>query len=102
MATKENQYTPQIAFHPGVTLKEKMDEINMGPKEFAVRTGKPEKTIIAVIKGESSITADMAVQFESSTSIPARFWMKMQREYDEYLARQKRHEILLSSVECVG
>lgn len=30
----------------------------MGPKEFAIRTGKPEKTISAILKGESSITAD--------------------------------------------
>jgi plasmid maintenance system antidote protein VapI len=64
--------------------------MNMGPKEFAVRTGKPEKTIIAVLKGESSITPDMAGLFESVTRIPARFWMNKQRSYDEYLARKRQ------------
>ena len=29
--------------------------MGMGPKEFAIRTGKPEKTITAVLKGQSSI-----------------------------------------------
>jgi Plasmid maintenance system antidote protein len=101
MTTIENQYIPQIVFHPGETLKEKMNEMNMGTKEFAIRTCKPEKTIIAVNKGESSITADMAVQFESVTAIPAHFWMKMQREYDEYRARLKRREIISSSIEWV-
>jgi len=34
-----NQYIPQVAFHPGETLSEKLDELGMGPKEFAICTG---------------------------------------------------------------
>lgn len=88
--TRISQYFPQSRPHPGETLAEKLEEMEMGPKEFALRTGKPEKTIIAVLKGASSITPDMAVQFESVTKIPANFWMDHQRSYDEYLAREKR------------
>ena len=94
-----NQYFPQSVSHPGETLEEKLEEMNMGPKEFAVRAAKPEKTIIAIIKGDSSITADMAVQFESVTKIPARFWLNSQRGYDEYVARSKRDEMLAESAE---
>ena len=85
---KQNQYFPQSVPHPGETLKEKLEEMIMGQKEFALRTGKPEKTIIAIIKGDSSITPDMAVQFESVTRIPANFWMNHQRNYDEFIARE--------------
>lgn len=99
MAIKKNQYFAPIAFHPGETLSEKLMEMGMGPKEFAVRTGKPEKTIIAVIKGDSALTPDMAVQFESVTGIPAHFWMNSQRSYDEYIAREKRKEMIAQSVE---
>jgi len=70
---KQNQYFPQSITHPGITLKEKLEELEMGPKEFALRSGKPEKTITAILKGESSITADMAVQFENVTIIPANY-----------------------------
>ena len=91
---KQNQYFPQIAFHPGDTLTEKLDELEMGPKEFALRTGKPEKTIIAIMKEKSSITPEMAVQFENVLKIPAHFWLNIQRNYDEYLAREERKEIL--------
>jgi HTH-type transcriptional regulator/antitoxin HigA len=87
---KQNQYFPQSRPHPGETLAEKLEEMEMGPKEFSLRTGKPEKTIIAVMKGESSITPDMAVLFENVTRIPANFWMNHQRGYDEYIAREKR------------
>jgi len=94
-----NQYFPQSRPHPGETLSEKLDEMGMGPKEFALRTGKPEKTIIAVLKGASSITPDMAVQFENVTRIPANFWMNHQRSYDEFLAREKQIKIIEEAVE---
>lgn len=95
---KQNQYFPQTVPHPGATLEEKLVEMEMGPKEFALRTGKPEKTIIAVLKGESAITPDMAVQFENVTKIPANYWMNHQRGYDEFIAREKRQIVIHEAV----
>ena len=83
-----NRYIPQIAFHPGETLAEKLEEIDMSPKEFAIRTGKPEKTIIAIMKGSCSLTPEMAVLFENVLKIPAHFWLNIQTHYDEYIAQQ--------------
>lgn len=91
---RKNQYFPQSRPHPGETLAEKLMEMEMGPKEFALRTGKPEKTIIAVLNGKSSITPDMAVQFENVTSIAANFWMNHQRSYDEYVARERQKTVI--------
>jgi HTH-type transcriptional regulator / antitoxin HigA len=91
---KENQYFPSIVFHPGETLGEKLEELKMGPKEFALRSGKPEKTIIAILNGKSAITPDMAVQFENVTKIPANFWMNHQRSFDEFQARLKRQAVI--------
>ncbi len=99
---RQNQYFPQSRPHPGITLAEKLDEMGMGPKEFSVRTGKPEKTIIAILNGESSITADMAVQFENVLRIPAHFWLNSQKNYDEYKAREKSQEILVQSAEWMS
>lgn len=87
MAT--NQYIPSIVFHPAETLREKLEEMGMGIKEFALRTGKPEKTIIAVLKEESSLTPEMAIKFENVTKIPADFWMRKQQRYDEYKTRER-------------
>ncbi len=92
--TTQNQYFPKSRPHPGESLGEKLEEMQMGPKEFALRTAKPEKTIIAILKGKSSITPDMAVQFENVTKIPAHFWMNHQRSYDEYIAREKNMKII--------
>ena len=88
--TVKNQFFPDMVFPPGETLEEKLEEMGMSKKEFAIRTGKPEKTIIAIIKGESSITKNMAIKFENVTKIPAHFWINKQNGYDEFIAREKR------------
>lgn len=85
-----NQYEPESVTPPYKTLVEKLKELNMGNKEFAIRVGKPEKTISALTQGKSAITADMAVKFEDVLQIPASFWLTRQRRYDEYRARVKR------------
>lgn len=100
MATK-NQYTPRKVSHPGVTLGAKIQEMEMSVREFAVRTAKPEKTILAVIRGDSSITPDMAVIFENVTQIPAHFWMSRQRNYDEYMATQRMAQRIEDSADWV-
>jgi addiction module HigA family antidote len=89
-----NQYFPQSVFHPGVILEEKLQEMGMSVKEFALRTDKPEKTIIAVLKGRSAITQEMAIKFENVTRIPANFWMRYQQRYDEFKTREKLQAVV--------
>lgn len=98
METTINYFQPQIAFHPGETLEEKLEELGMGSKEFAIRTNKPEKTISAILSGKSSITPEMAVLFEHVLKIPAHFWLNMQRSYDEYIAREELKIMLAESI----
>jgi HTH-type transcriptional regulator / antitoxin HigA len=83
------KYYQNSSTHPGETLKEKLEELGIGPKEFAVKADKPEKTITAILNGESSITPDMAIQFERVLKIPANFWLQRQVDYDEAIARDK-------------
>ncbi|NTV34075.1 MAG: HigA family addiction module antidote protein [Deltaproteobacteria bacterium] len=99
---KRNEYSPQTVTHPGVTLKEKLDELGMSQKEFAVRTGKPEQTIVKVISGSSAITPDMAVQFETVLKVPAKFWLNRQLNYDEAVARARRTDILAEAHSWAG
>lgn len=94
-----NQYNPRTVSHPGKTLLAKIQEIGMSVREFALRSAKPEKTILAVIKGDSSITPDMAVIFENVTQIPAHFWLARQRKYDEYLAKSRMEQKIEASTE---
>lgn len=92
--TAQNEYNPQTVSHPGLGLREKLEELQMSPKEFAVRCNKPVKTISEVLNGKSAITSDMAIQFESVLQIPAKFWLKRQANYEESVARNNRLEII--------
>jgi HTH-type transcriptional regulator / antitoxin HigA len=94
MMIRENEYNPQTVSHPGLSLREKLEELQMSPKEFAVRCNKPIKTISEVLNGKSAITPEMAVQFENVLKIPANFWLKRQYYFDEYVARSNRQEII--------
>ncbi len=98
MSTKFT-YNPDYAIHPGETLREKLEEIGMSPKEFAVRTGKPEKTISAILNVKSSITPEMSVLFERVLGIPASFWIKKQSYYNEFLARKEHGKEIIKAIE---
>lgn len=91
---RKYEFNADYAVHPGETLREKLDELNMKPKELAIRTGKPEKTISNILNGKSSITPEMAVQFEKVLKIPANFWLAKQSNYNEFLAREMEKERL--------
>lgn len=88
--TPRNQYHPENVTHPGEDLREKLEELQMTPLEFAIRVNKPVKTISEVLNGKSAITPEMAVKFEDVLQIPARFWLRRQYLHDESIARQKR------------
>jgi HTH-type transcriptional regulator / antitoxin HigA len=90
---KTNEYRPQSVMHPGLELKEKLEELRMPPFEFAVRCNKPVPTISKVLNTKSAITPEMAVQFEKVLRIPAKYWLRRQFSYDEAVARQKQSEV---------
>lgn len=87
-----NQYFPQSVPYPGETLAEKLEEMGIDSKEFALLTGILEITINAIIKGDSPITQNISVKLESITKIPANFWMNSQKGYDEYIANKERKD----------
>lgn len=85
MNSLKNEYNLQTVSHPGLGLREKLEELQMSPKEFSMRCNKPVKTISEVLNGNRTITSDMVVQFESVLQIPAKFWLKRQANYEEFL-----------------
>jgi HTH-type transcriptional regulator / antitoxin HigA len=101
MAIMKQEYQPQTVTHPGEDLREKLEELQMSPKEFAVRCGKPIQTISEVINGKSAITPDMAIQFENVLQIPARYWLQRQYYYNEAVARNNRQHIIVEALPWV-
>ncbi len=89
MVSKEYTLTPSVFFHPGEDLAEKLQEMDLSVEEFAKQAHVPESVVKDIIEGKASISADMALAFESVTQIPAKYWIRMQHHYDEYILTQK-------------
>jgi addiction module HigA family antidote len=79
---KKNQLKIRYAVHPGITLKEKLEEIGMSPEEFAIKINLPIEILLNILDGKSPITSDIAVKLEESLGIPTSFWINKQINYD--------------------
>lgn len=87
-------YKPDYAVPPGETLSETIEAIDMSQAELARRTDRPVKTISDIINGKTQITPETALQFENVLNVPANFWLKLEYNYREALARLKEKEEL--------
>ncbi len=92
------EYRPTRVSPPGASLAELLEERGLSQVEFALRTGRPTKTINEIIKGKQGITADTALQFEKTLGTPAAFWLAREARYREWLARNEELERLKGEV----
>lgn len=94
MTNTSDKYFANIAIPPGETLLETLECMDMTQKDFAARVGMSVKTINEIIKGKAPITADTALKFETVLDIPASFWINLESNYREALARIRAEEAI--------
>lgn len=85
MAT--NKPIEDFATAPGETLLDSITALGMSQVELAERIGLNKKTINLIIKGAEPITHKTALAFEKVLRVPAHFWLNMEANYREHLAR---------------
>jgi antitoxin HigA-1 len=78
MAT--NNGLPPI--HPGVFLKEILDELGISQKAFAQAIGVSPMRVSHVIKGTRPVTAELALLFGKAFGQNPTYWMNLQTSYD--------------------
>lgn len=76
-----------VAFPPGATVKEQLEDRGMSQKDFAVRMGMSEKHISKLINGEVRLTNETAMKLEFVLGIPAVFWCNLEAIYRDKLQR---------------
>lgn len=86
---RENQYAPDFVSLPGETLEETLEAIEMSQAGLAKRTGLSKKTINGIVQGKAAITPEMARILERVLGVPESFWNDRERQYREFLARQR-------------
>ncbi len=68
--------------HPGIFLKELLDELGMSQNAFAQAIGVSPMRISYVIKGTRPVTAELAVLFGKAFGQTPTYWMNLQTSYD--------------------
>lgn len=86
MVRKSIGLSRDLIIHPGVTLKEALQDREMTQKRLAEKVGMTEQHISRVIKGSNNISASFAKKLEYVLAIPASFWLNLQKNYDLELA----------------
>lgn len=82
MTNKIVEYKDLIAFHPGQYLGELIEDYEMTQKEFAENLGVSPKTISKLVKGEESISNEIAQKLEKFINISMKTWLNLQNAYD--------------------
>ncbi|MCD6585973.1 MAG: HigA family addiction module antidote protein [Desulfobacteraceae bacterium] len=68
--------------HPGVYLKELLDELNISQYRLAQDLGVPAMRINHVIHGRRPVTAELALRLGRFFNQTPRYWINLQSRYD--------------------
>ncbi len=79
----------RIVNHPGVYIKDAIEELGLSQSEFASRTGLSIKNVSTIINGESGITFDVALKLAAFFDNEVQGWINLQTQYDYYKNKEK-------------
>ena len=88
------EYKDKMAFHPGYYIKEFIDETGLTQEEFAIRLGTTPKNISILVRGEQSISVDIATKLSRMLGTSVVYWLNIQNMYDSVLAEMNSDELL--------
>ena len=80
------------AVHPGVILKDELDELDITLTEFARQIDVPTNRVSQIIGGKRAITGDTALRFGHWFGTDAQFWINLQAQFDLAVADQETGE----------
>jgi len=74
--------------HPGLTLRETLDDLSITQYRLAVDLGIPHSRVTAIIKGRQGITAATALKLGRYFGTSPEYWLNLQHLYDLELAEE--------------
>ena len=84
--------------HPGEILKDELDHMGLSARSFARHLGVPANTVTGILNGNRGISATMALRLGKAFATGPHYWMTLQSQYEEKLARQQ----LGASLDAIG
>ena len=80
--------------HPGIYLKDAIEELGMSQSEFAYRTGLSIKNVSTIITGDSRITFEAAIKLANFFNTSVEGWINLQTKYDLFIANENKEKEL--------
>ncbi|MDD3416831.1 MAG: HigA family addiction module antitoxin [Lachnospiraceae bacterium] len=88
------EYNDKMAFHPGYYLKEMVEESGLTQEDFAKRLGTTPKNLSILVRGEQSLSIDIATKLSRMLGTTVTYWLRLQEMYDEMQAEYLSDEEL--------
>jgi len=101
---KKDNFIPMIAIPPGKTIRENMKYLGMDQEELSARLGITPKHMSNLIHGKTALTYEIALKLEDVIGVDAKFWLKLEINYQLDKARlddirgYKEDKEILSSI----
>lgn len=77
------------AVHPGVVLKDELEELGVTPTEFSRQIEVPANRISQIIAGKRAVTGDTALRFGHWFGTDPQFWLNLQSAHEIRVAGEK-------------
>ncbi len=79
------EYKNRVAFHPGYYIKEVIDASGLTQEDFAKRLDTTPKNLSVLIRGEQSLSTEMARKLSRMLGTSISYWLNLQQRYDELI-----------------
>jgi addiction module HigA family antidote len=70
------------AVHPGLVLKDELEELGVTQSALAEHIGVLPKTINEICRGKRGISAEMALKLSQSLGASPTFWLNLQNNWE--------------------
>ena len=90
------EYDDKIAFHPGYYVKEIIEESGLTQEDFAKRLDTSPKNLSLLVRGEQSLSVDIAMKLSRMIGTSVSYWLNLQSSYDALVAEFKSKEELIN------
>ena len=91
----ENAMEMKNPVHPGLLVKECLDDLGWTVAEAAAALHITRQQLHNIVAGRSGVTPDMAIRFEKALGSTADTWLRMQMNYDLAQARRQASEMVI-------
>lgn len=88
------EYNDKIAFHPGYYIREIVENSGLTQEDFAKRLDTTPKNLSLLIRGEQSLSIDIAMKLSRMIGTSVNYWLNLQNAYDTLIAEFKSEEEL--------